>query len=86
MLRGTIHDRYMPNDFVCIGNSKETTAVNTVVTARFNGLTKQFPFLWFNEMRGDSWVAISLSDYNKIYNKNESLNKNEIIRIWRREP
>ena len=28
----------MPNDFVCIGNSKETTAVNTVVTARFNGL------------------------------------------------
>ena len=49
MLRGTIHDRYMPNDFVCIGNSKETTAVNTVVTARFNGLTKQFPFLWFNE-------------------------------------
>lgn len=85
MLRGTIHDRYMPNDFVCIGNSKETTAVNTVVTARFNGLTKQFPFLWFNEMRGDSWVAISLSDYNKIYNKNESLNKNEIIRIWRKE-
>lgn len=54
MLRGTIHDRYMPNDFVCIGNSKETTAVTTVVTARFNGLTKQFPFLWFNEMRGDS--------------------------------
>lgn len=46
MLRGTIHDRCMPNDFVCIGNSKETTAVNTVVTARFNGLTKQFPFLW----------------------------------------
>ena len=85
MLRGTIHDRYMPNDFVCIGNSKETTAVNTVVTARFNGLTKQFPFLWFNEMGGDSWVAISLSDYNKIYNKNESLNKNEIIRIWRKE-
>lgn len=85
MLRGTIHDRYMPNDFVCIGNSKETTAVTTVVTARFNGLTKQFPFLWFNEMRGDSWVAISLSDYNKIYNKNESLNKNEIIRIWRKE-
>lgn len=62
-----------------------TTAVNTVVTARFNGLTKQFPFLWFNEMGGDSWVAISLSDYNKIYNKNESLNKNEIIRIWRKE-
>lgn len=30
-------------------------------------------------------VAISLSDYNKIYNKNESLNKNEIIRIWRKE-
>ena len=85
MLRGTIHDRYMPNDFVCIGNSKETTAVTTVVTARFNGLTKQFPFLWFNEMGGDSWVAISLSDYNKIYNKNESLNKNEIIRIWRKE-
>ena len=85
MLRGTIHDRYMPNDFVCIGNSKETTAVNTVVTVRFNGLTKQFPFLWFNEMGGDSWVAISLSDYNKIYNKNESLNKNEIIRIWRKE-
>ena len=85
MLRGTVHDRYMPNDFVCIGNSKETSAVNTVVTARFNGLTKQFPFLWFNEMGGDSWVAISLSDYNKIYNKNESLNKNEIIRIWRKE-
>ena len=41
--------------------------------------------LWFNEMGGDSWVAISLSDYNKIYNKNESLNKNEIIRIWRKE-
>ena len=61
---------------LCVSaTQKKTTAVNTVVTARFNGLTKQFPFLWFNEMRGDSWVAISLSDYNKIYNKNESLNK-----------
>lgn len=49
MLRGTIHDRYMPNDFVCIGNSKETTAVNTVVTARFNGLTKQLSHLHQND-------------------------------------
>ena len=101
MLRGTIHDRYMPNDFVCIGNSKETTAVNTVVTARFNGLTKQFPFLWFNEMGGDSWVkkcfvrgyldlligtlSMRVNKFDKNTGKVTEKNENPVLKIAKRK-
>lgn len=83
MLRSTLDSRRMPNDFVCIeksdGNFIET------FQKKFHGEEKIFPFVWVNEAAGDSWIGMSVNDYNKIFEKKEELQKNEVVRIWREE-
>ncbi len=83
MLRGTLDSRLMPNDFVCI--EKSDGKFMETFQKKFHGEDKTFPFVWVNEAAGDSWIGMSVNDYNKIFEKDEELQKNEVIRIWREE-
>lgn len=83
LLRSTLDSRMMPNDFACI--EQETGTFGETFHDRFGGEKVSFPFIWVNENSGDSWIGMSVSDYNGIYNKKEKLNNDEVIRIWRIE-
>lgn len=85
MIRGTLHDRLMPNDFVCVAEEEKGETFIKDFQDKYHGEEKSFPFVWANEIAGDSWVGISVSDYNRLFDKQESLSKDEIINVWRVE-
>lgn len=83
MLRSNLEPRLMPNDFVCI--TEENSTFLTDFKKNYPCEEVSFPFVWVNENGGNSLIGISLNDYNTLYHKNESLNENEVIYIWRIE-
>lgn len=83
MLRSTLDLRLMPNDFACI--EKEEGNFEQEFLDKFGGSEIAFPFIWVDENAGDSWIGISVSDYNRIYGKQEELKQDEVVRIWRIE-
>lgn len=85
MLRGVLHERQMPNDFVCILEQGQETLFSRKMKSDFGAECREFPFVWVNEPMGDSWIGISEQDYKRLYNGNIELNDNEIFRIWREE-
>lgn len=93
MLRGTLHDRQMPNDFVCVSEEGRETAFLDKMRADFGAESVGFPFVWVNEPGGDSWIGMSVSDYNRAFKDAErqedggelDLADGEVFRIWRQE-
>lgn len=85
MLRGVLHERQMPNDFVCILEESQETSFSRKMKSDFGAECREFPFVWVNETMGDSWIGISEQDYKRLYDGNIELKDNEIFRIWREE-
>lgn len=71
MLRGTLHDRQMPNDFVCISEEGKEKVFLDKMRADFGAECVSFPFVWVNEPGGDSWIGMSVSDYKRVFSDAE---------------
>lgn len=100
MIRGTLHERQMPNDFVCISEEGDADVFLGKMQSDFGAECVWFPFVWVNEPGGDSWIGMSETDYHEIFAEGEvserevsesevsggvSLAEGEIYRIWREE-
>lgn len=83
MLRGTLYERLMPNDFACVAKSGNGFAAE--FQEKFGGEQKKFPFVWVNERGGDSRIGITVSDYNRLFGGQETLAADEAVIIWREE-
>lgn len=85
MIRGTLHERRMPNDFVCIAEEGREKGFLKEIQSDFDAECVCFPFVWVNESGGDSWIGVPEKDYGEIYGSSIRLGKDEIYRIWREE-
>lgn len=97
MIRGTLHERQMPNDFVCISEEEDADAFLGKMQSDFGTECRFFPFVWVNEAGGDSWIGMSEADYRRVFGGetagflsgkapgNGTLADGEIYRIWRKE-
>lgn len=83
MLRGTFYGRKMPNDFACV--TQEGSGFPERFAEQFGGEQKTFPFVWVNESAGDSYIGISVSDYNRLFDGHETLREEEAVMIWRED-
>lgn len=85
MTKGMSYPRLMPNDFACVTEQGQGEEFAGQMQSEHGAEEMSFPFLWVNEYSGDTRVGMSVSDYNRITGKKESLNENESINIWRVE-
>lgn len=85
MIRGTLHERQMPNDFVCISEEGKEEGFLKQMQSDFGAECVRFPFVWVNEPGKDSWVGMSEADYNRIFGGEVHLSEGEVFRVWREE-
>lgn len=85
MIRGTLHGRLMPNDFVCISEAGREEAFLGKMQSDFGAECVRFPFVWVNEPGSDSWIGMSETDYNRIFGGEAELAEDEVFRVWREE-